>query len=112
MFNYSAAILLLIKVYCALSWLYYLYLFIVYSREEGEQVGNGLFQGQTQTQTFAVTFGYMGRLLNPAPHFPFLNQTGKECGHRHWLCCDRIYCIKYYCEAANGPEDSPIMLLV
>lgn len=32
MFNYSAAILLLIKVYCALSWLYYLYLFIVYSR--------------------------------------------------------------------------------
>lgn len=72
MFNYSAAILLLIKVYCAISWLYYLYLFIVYSREEGEQVGNGLFQGQTQTQTFAVAFGYTWvAFLTQHPTFPF-----------------------------------------
>lgn len=140
MFNYSAAILLLIKVYCALSWLYYLYLFIVYSRvhkkESRWEMGSSkdrlkprpllwpldkwvafflFFCVCSFLHNFSVMYLFfflMGCLLNPAPHFPFLNQTGKQCGHRHWLCCARIYCIKYYFEAANGPgEDSPIMLL-
>lgn len=35
-------------------------------------MGNGLFQGQTQTQTFAVAFGYMWvTFLTQHPTFPF-----------------------------------------